>query len=83
VGTERPTFNLDAHLFVLDLDVVVQQLETRLLRDTHPYDAGSSKVRECTDSAKRHDQFTVPTRDPRDRRLDVVDAIVRLLAKEL
>lgn len=79
---KRPSLDSDAELLELDLDVVMQQLQARLLFDTHPYDTSPPKVRECADSTERHDQLPVATGDAGSRGLEVIDAILWLLAKE-
>lgn len=80
--SKRPSLDIDAELLELDLGVVVQQLQPRVLRDTQPYDAGPPKVRERADPAKRHHELPVTTSDPGGGRLEVIDAIVRLLAEK-
>jgi len=77
-----PPLDTDAELLELDLDVVMQQFQARLLFDTHPYDTSPPKVRECADSTERHDQLPVATGDAGSRGLEVINAIVWLLAKE-
>jgi len=73
---KRPPLDSDAELLELDLDVVMQQLQARLLFDTHPYDTSPPKVRERADSTERHDQLPVATGDAGSRSLEVINAIV-------
>src|SRR5688500_4471606 len=49
VRTKRAPFHFESDRLTRHLDVVVQQFESRVALDTHPYDAGSAKVRECSD----------------------------------
>src|SRR5262249_21380801 len=81
--TERSTFGLDPQLATRHLDVVVQQLEPRLLLHAQPYDASPSKVREGAESAEAHEQLTMARGNARQRGLDFVQSFGRLLAEKL
>ena len=80
---KRSSLDIEAELFVRELDVVVQELEPRLLRHSQPYDASPAKVRECANSAEGHEQLAMPTRYGGGRCLDFVQALRGLLTEKL
>ena len=55
--------DVEAERFARDLDVVVQQLQPRILFHPHPYDSRPPKVRERADAAEVHGQLAVAARD--------------------
>ena len=59
---EGTPFHVESELLTSDLDIVVEQLEARILFHSHPYDAGPPKVREGADPADSHDQLAMPGR---------------------
>ena len=78
-----PAIHLEPQRLECDLDVVVQELESRFLRHAHPYDASPPKVRERANSAQRQQRLTVARRDSGDRRLNRFEALLGLLVEKL
>lgn len=76
---------LEAELLARHFNVVMQELESGLLRYAHPYDAGSPKVWERAHSAKYNDELTVTARKAGHRRLNHPPSYSRgrLLAEKL
>src|SRR5512146_2471602 len=80
---EGSALDLEPKRLVCHFDVVVQQFESRILLDPHPYDASSTKVRECADATEGHDEAAMACRDGRHGRFDGIEPLRRLLAEEL
>ena len=59
---EGPTFHLEAGLAARHLQIMVQQLEPRIRRDTDPYHPGATKVRKGAHAAEGHLEWLVPSR---------------------
>ena len=69
VRSKGTRLDLEAELLTARFDVVVQQLQPRLVGHAHPYDASPAKVRKRADAAERHEQLAVPRGNARDRGL--------------
>src|SRR4051794_605789 len=63
VRSERPPLELESQRFACELHIVVQQFQSRLLLDAHPYDSRATKVRKSSDMAERNGETAVPRYD--------------------
>ena len=80
--TKRATFDLESDRFARNLHVVMKQLESWILTDSDPYDAGPAKVRKGADAANVHHELAMPSRDRGEDVLDLIDTFRGLLAEE-
>ena len=80
---EWPTLELEPECLVRELDVMMQQLEPRVLLHPQPYDASSAKVRECANASQAQDDGSVLRRDTGHCRGYVLEPLSGLLAEEL
>lgn len=83
VGPKWASLDLEAELLAGDLEIVMQQFQPCLRRDTQPYDTSPPKVRERTDSLELHNELTVASRDAVEGPLQLAYHLGRLLAKKL
>ena len=59
-----------ANTLTSHLDIVVEQLESRLVIHAHPYDSDAPKVRESAHALEHHAEFPVLERQLGNRRAD-------------
>jgi hypothetical protein len=80
---EWPPLELEPQGLARQLDIVMQQLKSRIVFHAHPYDSSLPKVREGTNATKIQEQLAMPTGGVRDRGGEVLDPILRDIAQEL
>src|SRR4051812_1978452 len=77
-----PSLDLEPQSLARDFDVMVQQLQARILIHTQPYDSSPPKVRECADSGEAHRELSVTVGDLFERGSKIHHSSFRLVAKE-
>src|SRR4051812_22440202 len=78
-----PTFELVSESIARQLDVVMEQLQARLLLDAHPDDPGTPKVWKRADRPEMHCGGRMRAREVRHRRGERRDGFVGHVTNEL
>ena len=80
--TEGAPLDLEPSVLAVDLQVVVQQLESRLMLYPDPYDACPTEVRKGANAAQLHGECAVLASDTIRQRDDVIKSFLVHVPKE-
>ena len=82
VRPKGPSLDLETKRLARHFNIMVQQLEPRILPYPQPYDASPPKVRERTHSAEFHRHRAMPGGDAVESRAKIHNALFGLLTEE-